>query len=140
MSCALGARHVMHGDRAKHRQNSRCTRKKSVQMLVKQNARKMHVDLPLPLDVDAGVTRVEAVLATAVLFVDANVLLSPHRASAVAVFLCDADVLAVAVVATGRAGLVGRRLLFLTFPSSALDRDTLVRLDLGGLSSLLVLV
>ena len=100
---------------------------------------KMGVDLPLPLNVDAGITRVVAVFAAAVLFVDADVLFSPHRASAVAIFFCDADLFAVAVVATGRAGLVGRR-LFLTFPSSALDRDTLVRLDLGGLSSLLVFI
>jgi len=68
-----------------------------------------------------------------------NVLLSPHalRALTVAVFFGDADVLAIAVLATGRSWL-GGELLFLICPSSALDRDTLVRLDLSGLGSLLV--
>lgn len=93
-------------------------------------------DLPLPLGL---YTCFVAVSATLVL-VDADVLLSSHRVSStIAVFLSDADVLAVSIFLTGRAGLV-RILLLLTFPSSALDCDVLFRLDLGGLFSLFVLI
>ena len=76
----------------------------------------------------------------AVLFGDADVLLSPHTAGAAAlsVGLSDADVLpGVPVVTTGRAGLLGVSIT-LTFPSSALNRNTFVSLDFGALRSLLV--
>lgn len=71
----------------------------------------------------------------------ADILTSASAGCAVAVFFGDADVLAEAVVSTGRGGLL-RDLEFLTsiFPSSALDSDSLVSLDFGGFGSLLVLV
>lgn len=80
----------------------------------------------------------EAVLAAVVAVVvleDADFLFSADASgTATVVFLGggDADVLADALLVTGRAGLLGLRLLLL-FPSSALDRYLLLSLDLLGL-------
>lgn len=92
---------------------------------------------PLSINFNASV----AAIGVAVVCGNADVLLSPHAPWTVAVALADADVFTrVAVVSTGRALLVSAIFAEL-FPSSALDGDTLVALDLGGLDgSLLVLV
>ena len=108
----------------------------------------------LNVDVNTGVETlvVEAVLGTGVeavfaaevatvVLVDADVLLSAYASgsgTAAVVFRGgDADVLADALLVTGRAGLLGLR-WFLTFPSSALDRYLLLSLDLLGLFVVLV--
>lgn len=76
----------------------------------------------------------EAVLAAgvaAVVLKDADFLFSADAggtATLTVVFSGDADVLADALLVTGRAGLLGLRLLLL-FPSSALDRYLLFSLD-----------
>lgn len=76
----------------------------------------------------------EAVLAAGVATVvlkDADFLFSADAggtATLAVVFSGDADVLADALLVTGRAGLLGLRLLLL-FPSSALDRYLLFSLD-----------
>lgn len=62
-------------------------------------------------------------LAITIVLSDANVLLSSHALGATAFFFSDMDVSATLVV-----------------PSSALDGDSLVGLDLGGLCGLVVLV
>lgn len=65
--------------------------------------------------------------------VNVNVLVSPSAAgsAAVTVFFSNADVFAcIAVVTTGRVLLIIS--IALTFPSSALDLDSLVSLDFGG--------
>ena len=76
----------------------------------------------------------EAVLAAVVGLVDADILFLGEASWAAAVVFSggDADVLADALLVTGRAGLLGLRLLLL-FPSSALDRYLLFSLDLFGL-------
>ena len=92
--------------------------------------------LPLPLDIYADVSAIALTLVV----VNADFLFSREATRAVTVLFSDADVLtsiAVVLFATGRAGLVGGVSVFLTFPSSALYRDSLVRLDLVGLCSLL---
>lgn len=79
-----------------------------------------------------------AAVSVAVVFVDTHVLFSSHAAAwAVAVVFGDADVLAcIAVVSTG-----SLRSSVSAFPSSVLDSDPLVSLDLSGLGCrLLVLV
>lgn len=123
--------------RARHKQKHKATTQKwcsggSGEWGEKQDS----ADLPLSIDLYAGV----ATVCVAVVLGDADVLLSSHTVWAVAAALSisDADVFTrVAVVTTGRAGLVGES-ISLTFPSSALDRDTLVSLDFGGVGSLLV--
>lgn len=81
----------------------------------------------------------EAVLAAgvaAVVLKDADFLFSADASGTLALTVVfsggDADVLADALLVTGRAGLLGLRLLLL-FPSSALDRYLLFSLDLFGL-------
>ena len=79
----------------------------------------------------------EAVLAAgvaAVVLKDADFLFSADASGTATVVFSggDADVLADALLVTGRAGLLGLRLLLL-FPSSALDRYLLFSLDLLGL-------
>lgn len=83
------------------------------------------IDLPLAVDVDVYVD-VAGVLASCsrvLLLVNADVLASA-AASAISVFFGDADVF----VSTGRAW---RRSVLSIFPSSALDSDLLVSLDLS---------
>ena len=77
----------------------------------------------------------EAVLAAgvaAVVLKDADFLFSADASGTLALTVVfsggDADVLADALLVTGRAGLLGLRLLLL-FPSSALDRYLLFSLD-----------
>lgn len=116
--------------------------------------RKTGLCLLVPVDVDidvavetlvlvAGVEavltalfEVETVLAAvvaAVGLVDTDILFSADASGTAAVFFRgDADVLADVLLVTGRAGLLGWWWL-LTFPSSALDRYLLLRLDLFGL-------
>lgn len=79
-----------------------------------------------------------AVVATVVLE-DADFLFSAYTSGTAAVVFSrsDADVLADALLVTGRAGLLGLRLLLL-FPSSALDCYLLLSLDLFGLLVVLV--
>lgn len=79
----------------------------------------------------------EAVFAAGVATVvlkDADFLFSADTSGTATVVFSggDADVLADALLVTGRAGLLGLRLLLL-FPSSALDRYLLLSLDLFGL-------
>ena len=81
----------------------------------------------------------EAVFAAGVATVvlkDADFLFSADASGTLALTVVfsggDADVLADALLVTGRAGLLGLRLLLL-FPSSALDRYLLFSLDLLGL-------
>lgn len=85
----------------------------------------------MDIDVYVDVALVWASCSRVLLLVDADVLTS--AASAIPIFLCDADVFAVAVVSTGRA----LRSVVSIFPSSALDRNSLVNLDFSG-GSLLV--
>ena len=84
------------------------------------------------LDVYTRITAVDV----AVVLSNADVLFSPPatRAAALSVFFSDADIFAGVAVVT--AGL----LVSITsiFPFSALNRDSLVSLDFGGLGSLLV--
>ena len=92
-------------------------------------------DLPLSVNFHASVASV----FVPVVLVHVNVLFSPHTTGSsgtLSFSISDADVFAIAVVLTGRAGLVGSSIT-LTFPSSALNRNSLVSLDFGGLRSLL---
>lgn len=91
------------------------------------------VYLPLAVDLYAGG------VAVAVVAGDADFLLAPDTASgsvAVAFTFFVAAFLSVALVSTGRA-LLGGVLVTSTFPFSALDRHSLVSLDLGSLRCLL---
>jgi hypothetical protein len=96
------------------------------------------VEAVLGTGVEAVLTALfETVLAAgvaAVVLVNADFLFSADASGTATVFLSggDADVLADALLVTGRAGLLGLRLLLL-FPSSALDCYLLLSLDLFGL-------
>ena len=98
------------------------------------------VEAVLGAGVEAVLTAfLEAVFAAGVATVvlkDADFLFSADASGTLALTVVfsggDADVLADALLVTGRAGLLGLRLLLL-FPSSALDRYLLFSLDLLGL-------
>jgi hypothetical protein len=75
-------------------------------------------------------------LDVAILLSYADILLSsPTRATAI--FFGNADVLACVTVVTSRWALLGVSITN-TFPFSALNRDSLVSLDFGGLRSRLL--
>jgi hypothetical protein len=75
-----------------------------------------------------------AAVVAAVVLEDADFLFSAYASGTATVVFSggDADVLTDVLLVTGRAGLLGMRLM-LTFPSSALDRYLLLSLDLFGL-------
>lgn len=94
------------------------------------------VDAVLDVDLSVGVALVWLAIAAAVnvnLYASINVSLMPSDSGvltvtlSIAVFFCDANFFAVAVVATGSALLV----VLSIFPSSALNSDSLVSPDLS---------
>lgn len=97
------------------------------------------VEAVLGAGLEAVVTALFEAVVAAVVLEDADFLFSADASGTAAVVFgrSDADVLADALLVTGRAGLLGLRLLLL-FPSSALDCYLLLSLDLFGLLVVLV--